>query len=346
MRRLRRKAFAARRLRAICLFRLALRRAAPRLAFWSSPNTRAWKSPKTAPSIASRCSLAERSPFPAGPPARHPGLRTVALTNEADAKEVHREESFRSSGDRANQMIATARPARALACLTCRSAHNRKMARTLFAPVIGRHAQACARTGSAGCGVTGKISPHSRRIAKEMPMNSRPGKMYESKAVCELSGRVLASNRLRPAGPARHARRRCRRPSRIWTRNGPKRRRPTTWTARCPFTPTTLRCCRRTRPSPSAHRLFASIWATFLVPGNSVSWEASKVEVARSSDLAYSTGVYQETGKDPQGKTVIGPRQVPRGLAETGRRQMESRRRYLQLRPPGRLLRRKKRRSL
>lgn len=45
-----------------------------------------------------------------------------------------------------------------------------------------------------------------------------------------------------------------------------------------------------------------SMWATFLIPGNSVSWEASKVEVARSSDLAYSTGVYQFTGKDAQGK--------------------------------------------
>jgi uncharacterized protein (TIGR02246 family) len=48
-----------------------------------------------------------------------------------------------------------------------------------------------------------------------------------------------------------------------------------------------------------------AVWAAFLVPGTSVSWEASKVEVARSGDLAYSTGVYQETTKDPQGKTVM-----------------------------------------
>ena len=47
-----------------------------------------------------------------------------------------------------------------------------------------------------------------------------------------------------------------------------------------------------------------SMWATFLVPGNSVSWEASKVEVARSSDLAYSTGVYHEIMKDAQGKSA------------------------------------------
>jgi len=45
-------------------------------------------------------------------------------------------------------------------------------------------------------------------------------------------------------------------------------------------------------------------WASMLGPGVSISWSVSKVEVARSSDLAYLIGVYQMTSKDPQGKPV------------------------------------------
>jgi uncharacterized protein (TIGR02246 family) len=45
-------------------------------------------------------------------------------------------------------------------------------------------------------------------------------------------------------------------------------------------------------------------WASFLVPGASVSWQPDKVEVARSGDLAYSMGVYQSAMKDPQGRIV------------------------------------------
>jgi uncharacterized protein (TIGR02246 family) len=45
-------------------------------------------------------------------------------------------------------------------------------------------------------------------------------------------------------------------------------------------------------------------WAAFLVPGSAVSWEANKVEVARSSDLAYTLGDYQSTMKDAHGKLV------------------------------------------
>jgi ketosteroid isomerase-like protein len=43
-------------------------------------------------------------------------------------------------------------------------------------------------------------------------------------------------------------------------------------------------------------------WAGFLVPGTSVSWEANRVDVSRSSDLAYTQGTYQATMKDAQGK--------------------------------------------
>jgi uncharacterized protein (TIGR02246 family) len=46
-------------------------------------------------------------------------------------------------------------------------------------------------------------------------------------------------------------------------------------------------------------------WAAFLVPGSAVSWEANKVEVARSGDLAYTLGDYQSTMKDAQGKLVM-----------------------------------------
>ena len=45
-------------------------------------------------------------------------------------------------------------------------------------------------------------------------------------------------------------------------------------------------------------------WASMLGPGVSLSWSVSKVDVARSGDLAYLIGVYQMTSKDPQGKPV------------------------------------------
>lgn len=45
-------------------------------------------------------------------------------------------------------------------------------------------------------------------------------------------------------------------------------------------------------------------WAGLLVPGTSVSWEATRVEVSRSSDLAYTQGTYQAMFKDAQGKPV------------------------------------------
>lgn len=47
-----------------------------------------------------------------------------------------------------------------------------------------------------------------------------------------------------------------------------------------------------------------AVWAPLLGPGTSISWQASKVEVARSGDLAYITGAYQLTMKDPQGNPV------------------------------------------
>ena len=45
-----------------------------------------------------------------------------------------------------------------------------------------------------------------------------------------------------------------------------------------------------------------AVWTDLLGPDNSLSWLSTKVEVARSGDLAYSTGSYQMTEKGAQGK--------------------------------------------
>ena len=58
-------------------------------------------------------------------------------------------------------------------------------------------------------------------------------------------------------------------------------------------------------PAASGKAAIRAVWAGILVPGNSVSWLADKVEVGRSSDLAYSTGEYQATMKDAQGKAEM-----------------------------------------
>ncbi len=42
----------------------------------------------------------------------------------------------------------------------------------------------------------------------------------------------------------------------------------------------------------------------FAMPGFALSWQPTKVEVARSGDLAYSYGTYQATFNDPKGKPV------------------------------------------
>lgn len=47
-----------------------------------------------------------------------------------------------------------------------------------------------------------------------------------------------------------------------------------------------------------------ALWASMLVPGGSISWEAKKVDVANSGELAYLTGVYAVTAKDAQGRTL------------------------------------------
>jgi ketosteroid isomerase-like protein len=46
-------------------------------------------------------------------------------------------------------------------------------------------------------------------------------------------------------------------------------------------------------------------WNAILSPDSSISWQASKVEVSRSSDLAYIQGIYQLTSKDAAGNPSI-----------------------------------------
>ncbi len=50
-----------------------------------------------------------------------------------------------------------------------------------------------------------------------------------------------------------------------------------------------------------------SAWKEMLTtPGAAISWKATKVEVAKSGDLAYVSGTYEETTTDASGKPVKG----------------------------------------
>ena len=55
-------------------------------------------------------------------------------------------------------------------------------------------------------------------------------------------------------------------------------------------------------PIASDKQGIRAAWASLLGPDTSLSWQASKVEVSRSGDLAYVQGVYQMTSKDARGK--------------------------------------------
>jgi uncharacterized protein (TIGR02246 family) len=57
-------------------------------------------------------------------------------------------------------------------------------------------------------------------------------------------------------------------------------------------------------PIATGKQAIRAVWAQLLGPGTSISWQASKVEVARSGDLSYILGNYQLTMKDPQGNPV------------------------------------------
>jgi uncharacterized protein (TIGR02246 family) len=55
-------------------------------------------------------------------------------------------------------------------------------------------------------------------------------------------------------------------------------------------------------PIATGKQAIHAAWASLLAPASSVSWQVSKVDVSRSSDLAYAMGVYQETFRDSQDK--------------------------------------------
>jgi len=57
-------------------------------------------------------------------------------------------------------------------------------------------------------------------------------------------------------------------------------------------------------PIANTKEAIRAMWATLVGPDTTVSWQASKVEVSRSGDLAYLIGAYQLSMKDPQGKPM------------------------------------------
>src|SRR5580700_8191624 len=57
-------------------------------------------------------------------------------------------------------------------------------------------------------------------------------------------------------------------------------------------------------PIASDKQSIHAAWAGLLTPDTSLSWQASKVEVARSGDLAYLIGTYQLITKDAHGKPI------------------------------------------
>jgi uncharacterized protein (TIGR02246 family) len=57
-------------------------------------------------------------------------------------------------------------------------------------------------------------------------------------------------------------------------------------------------------PIATGNHAIRAVWAPMLGPDVSLSWKATKADVAHSSDLAYLLGVYQLTTKGPQGNPV------------------------------------------
>ena len=57
-------------------------------------------------------------------------------------------------------------------------------------------------------------------------------------------------------------------------------------------------------PIASDKQSIQAAWTGLLTPDTSLSWQASKVEVARSGDLAYLIGTYQLITKDAHGKPI------------------------------------------
>src|SRR4030095_4770896 len=60
-------------------------------------------------------------------------------------------------------------------------------------------------------------------------------------------------------------------------------------------------------PPATTKEAIRSAWNEMLTsPGAAISWKATKVEVAKSGDLAYVSGAYEDTMNDASGKPVKG----------------------------------------
>jgi len=57
-------------------------------------------------------------------------------------------------------------------------------------------------------------------------------------------------------------------------------------------------------PAAASKEAIRASWVPLAEQGVSISWQALKVEVSRSRDLAYSTGTYALAMQDPQGKLI------------------------------------------
>jgi len=57
-------------------------------------------------------------------------------------------------------------------------------------------------------------------------------------------------------------------------------------------------------PIATTKQAIRTLWVSLLVPGATVSWQATKVEVSRPGDLGYLLGTYVVTLKDSPGKPV------------------------------------------
>jgi uncharacterized protein (TIGR02246 family) len=57
-------------------------------------------------------------------------------------------------------------------------------------------------------------------------------------------------------------------------------------------------------PIATGKQAIRAVWAVMLTPDVTVSWEVTKSDAARSGELAYVTGVYQITAKNPKGKPL------------------------------------------
>jgi uncharacterized protein (TIGR02246 family) len=57
-------------------------------------------------------------------------------------------------------------------------------------------------------------------------------------------------------------------------------------------------------PSATTKEAIRSAWKDMIASASSVSWKATRVEVAKSGDIAYLSGTYEMTKNDASGKPV------------------------------------------